>query len=98
MIVLGLGANLGDRLENLRRALRLLKEIPQLAVQQISPIYISDALLPENAPAVWNVPYLNLAVRCETTLTPHELLKQVKKIEKIIGRVAEKTWGPRVID
>ncbi len=98
MIILGLGTNLGDRLENLRQALHSLKKLPQLTVQQVSPIYISDALLPANAPPAWNRPHLNLAIRCETTLTPQELLHQVKIIEKALGRVPEKTWGPRIID
>ncbi len=98
MIVLGLGCNLGDRLQQLRRALDFLRKLPGLIVKQVSPLYISDALLPEDAPDSWNKPYLNLAVRCETTLQPEELLAQVKHIEKLVGRTPEKTWGPRIID
>lgn len=98
MIILGIGSNLGDRLENLRHGLCLLKKTLGLNIQQISPLYISDALLPDDASTAWNKSYLNLAIRCETTLTPYELLHQVKKIEQKIGRVPEKRWGPRVID
>jgi 2-amino-4-hydroxy-6-hydroxymethyldihydropteridine diphosphokinase/dihydropteroate synthase len=98
MIILGLGSNLGDRLQQFRSAISLLKKIPALVIKHISPIYISDALLPENAPESWNVPYLNFAIQCETTLTPFQLLKHTKEIEKEVGRVPGKEWGPRVID
>jgi len=99
MIVLGLGSNLGDRLGNLRKAVAAIKKIPAMTVQQVSPVYISDALLPENAPADWDMPYLNLAIRCDTTLQPMELLQQLKNIEWSIGRKpAVRHWGPRVVD
>ena len=98
MVILGLGSNLDDRLKNLRHALTYIKQIPELTVEQISPVYISDALLPENAPPSWDRPHFNLALRCNTSLTPHELLRHVKDIEKKVGRTPEKTWGPRIID
>jgi 2-amino-4-hydroxy-6-hydroxymethyldihydropteridine diphosphokinase/dihydropteroate synthase len=99
MVILGLGSNLGDKLSNLRKALRSIQKIPGLTIEQVSPIYISDALLPENAASDWDMPYLNLALRCETTLAAPELLKQLKNIEWSIGRKPEvRHWGPRVID
>lgn len=98
MVVLGLGSNLGDRLSHLRTALKLIKENPKIIVRQVSPVYISDALLPNNAPDSWDKPYLNCALRCETTLTPHELLTAVKLIEKKCGRIPNVDWGPRIID
>src|SRR5690242_12735284 len=98
MVILGLGSNLNDRLANLRSALFYIKQIPNFSIEQISPVYISDALIPENAPASWDRPHLNLALRCSTSLTPHELLHHVKDIEKKVGRTPEKTWGPRIID
>jgi 2-amino-4-hydroxy-6-hydroxymethyldihydropteridine diphosphokinase/dihydropteroate synthase len=98
MVILGIGTNLGDRLTHLRLALRAIKNIPGLSVQQVSPVYVSDALLPENAPRHWDIPYLNFAVRCETTHTPYELLAKLKATEQLLGRTPEKEWGPRVID
>ena len=99
MVILGLGSNLGDRLENLRNTYRLLKQLSGLAIKQVSPVYISDALMPENASANWDMPYLNLALRCETILEPLELLNQIKNIEWSIGRKpTARHWGPRVID
>ncbi|MDR3490414.1 MAG: dihydropteroate synthase [Gammaproteobacteria bacterium] len=98
MVILGLGTNLNDRLSFLRAAYHQIKKIPHLTIEQVSPIYISDALLPENAPESWDMPYLNLALRCDTQLTPHELLKLTKQIEIDMGRTFENRWGPRPID
>lgn len=99
MVILGLGSNTGDRLENLRRARELLSRLPKLKVQQASPLYHSNALLPDQAPSSWDQPYLNLAIRCETSYEPHDLLQQLKNIEYTIGRKPLKRhWGPRVLD
>ena len=98
MIVLGLGTSLGDRLDNLRRALSTIKKIAGLTVSKVSPVYMSDAMLPEDAPLDWDLPYLNIALRCETTLAPTELLKKLKTIETEMGRHDAARWAPRVID
>jgi 2-amino-4-hydroxy-6-hydroxymethyldihydropteridine diphosphokinase/dihydropteroate synthase len=99
MLVLGLGCNLGDRLENLRKTLHAIKQLPVLKILQVSPLYVSDALLPENAPQDWNKPFINLAISCETSLQPLELLKQLKNIEIQIGRKPQaRRWGTREID
>lgn len=98
MVILGLGSNLGDRLHHLKNAFKRIQQIPQLTVKNVSPIYVSDALLPENAPSNWNLSYFNLALRCETTISPYDLLNHVKKIEKELGRTPSKDWGPRLID
>lgn len=99
MVILGLGSNVGDRLANLRKALQAIKKIPALTVTQVSPVYLSDALLPDNAPPEWDMPHLNLALCCKTTLEPLALLKSLKTIEWSIGRKPEvRHWGPRIID
>lgn len=99
MIVLGLGSNLNDRLANLKSAYLALKQLAGLQIVQVSPVYLSDALLPENAPADWDLPHLNIAIRCETLLKPLELLDELKKIEWSIGRKPEaRHWGPRILD
>ena len=97
-VILGLGSSLGDRLGHLRRALGLLRQTPGCTVEQVSPVYLSDALLPDNAPPEWDAPYLNLALRCEVSLPPHDLLAVLKQTEQKAGRRPEKKWGPRVID
>lgn len=98
MLVLGLGTNLGSSLENLRQAIKLLRENKNITVLKISSLYKSDALLPENAPSNWNQPFLNLAVACETELSPDEILIFIKTIEKKLGREQTERWSPRIID
>lgn len=99
MVILGLGSNVGDRLENFRKALIAIKKVDGIQVEKISPIYWSNALLPENAPPEWDMPHLNLAIRCEVRLAPTDLLVELKKIEWSIGRKPEvRHWGPRILD
>lgn len=99
MIILGLGSNLGDKLHNLRQAYLQLKQLSGLTICKISSIYISDALLPANAPVSWNQPFLNCAIGCVTTLTPLELLNQIKQIEiNLLRNPQHAKWAPRIID
>lgn len=99
MVILGLGSNVGDRLANLRKALQAIKKLPSVTVEKVSPVYWSNALLPENAPPEWDMPHLNLALRCQVTCTPNDLLDSLKNIEWSIGRKPEvRHWGPRILD
>jgi 2-amino-4-hydroxy-6-hydroxymethyldihydropteridine diphosphokinase/dihydropteroate synthase len=96
MIILGLGANEGNRIAALKKAVEALSTI--LTEIQVSPLYESEALLPENAPADWNKPFLNQAVAGETALAPLRLLETLKKIEQTLGRIDRGRWSPREID
>lgn len=96
MLVLGIGSNVADREMYLRLAVVALRS--HFTVKKTSPIYESDALLPEGAPQAWDTPYLNMAVACETSGSPDDVLQCLKLIEKNIGREAGGRWGPRVID
>jgi 2-amino-4-hydroxy-6-hydroxymethyldihydropteridine diphosphokinase / dihydropteroate synthase len=99
MLVLGLGSNLNNSLNNLRRAVQLLQNTNTIQVIKISPIYSSSALLPADAPSCWNKPFLNIALACRSHLPPLEILAMVKEIEKKLGRDAERRkWAPRPID
>jgi len=98
MLILSLGTNLGDSLNNLRLGLQLLQKSQKIAPLQISPLYSSSALLPPYAPVAWNRPFLNLAVACETDLSPLEVLKLIKQIERQLGREENQRWAPRIID
>jgi 2-amino-4-hydroxy-6-hydroxymethyldihydropteridine diphosphokinase len=88
---LGLGSNLGNRLENLRAALRFLREL--FPIVKTSDVF-------ETAPwGVTNQPhFLNACLLTKDTVRPETLLEQVKDIEKKMGRIATRRWGERVID
>ena len=89
---IGIGSNVGDRVENLRQALRCLDGIMSLerlsATYETAPRYVID-----------QPSFLNMAVGGDTPLEPLLLLEQLKKIEIDIGRVpTEERYGPRAID
>ena len=89
---LALGSNLGDRLENLREAVRLLDGTDGIDVVRSSRIYETDPVGPPQ-PA-----YLNAVVEIETTRSPRELLEAGSAVEDELGRVRAERWGPRTID
>ena len=78
-IVIGLGSNLGNPIENLRGAIRELRNIAQ--VTKISNLYESDAQLKAESPHNWNQSYLNACCLLQSvSLTPNDLLKKVKEV------------------
>ena len=92
-IYFGLGSNLGNRLQNLREAVRRLESFGH--VIKASDVY---------ATAPWGgIPqpdYLNACVKikCEERFDPHEILRRVKDFERELGRVESVRWGARKID
>jgi 2-amino-4-hydroxy-6-hydroxymethyldihydropteridine diphosphokinase len=89
---IGLGANLGDRRENIRRALELLDETPGIQVANVSSLEETAPIGPPQ-PA-----YLNGVAVIETTLDPLALLDRLQEIEVSIGRVRTERWGARTLD
>ena len=96
-IYLGLGSNLGDRRAHLAGAIDALA-VGGVSVLRVSPTVESPALLPDDAPAEWNKPFLNLVLECRSRLTPIELLDLIKQIERALGRGDRARWSPRPID
>jgi 2-amino-4-hydroxy-6-hydroxymethyldihydropteridine diphosphokinase/dihydropteroate synthase len=99
-LIVGLGSNSVDAISKLREARRLLRAHPELVLLRCSPIYESDALLPDGAPSEWNLPYLNAACVLATTrdLSAEEVISVFKSIERRLGRVEAPRWAPRPID
>jgi GTP cyclohydrolase-4 len=90
-VYLGLGSNLGDRKQNLARALELLSQ--HLKIEQISSIYETEPVGYEQQPL-----FLNAACRISTGLNPEKLLRLAKKIEAELGRKPSFPNAPRPID
>jgi len=91
LIYLALGTNLGDRSANLHAALAALSSDVKVIAE--SKVYETPPWGVENQPA-----FLNMAVKCETTLEPESLLKRIKQLEVRLGREQTFHWGPRLID
>jgi len=96
-IHLGLGANDGNRIDNLERAVDKLVAAG-FRLRQISPVVESPAMLPAGAEADWHQPYLNLAVSGDADWSPRRGLDIVKRIERELGRAPGPRWAPRPID
>lgn len=92
MIALGLGSNLGERQQNIKNAILALQQA-NITVTAVSSLYETEPVGLVDQPA-----FLNAVVSVETTLTPQQLLEVCLGIEKDLGRVRLKRWGPRVID
>ncbi len=91
-LAIALGSNLGDRSDYLQQArLRLEQLIAPVARQ--SRIYETDPVGPGKQGL-----YLNQVLGFETVLEPEELITITSGIEKEMGRLREKQWGPRTID
>jgi 2-amino-4-hydroxy-6-hydroxymethyldihydropteridine diphosphokinase len=88
----GLGSNLGDRLELLRRAVALLGQTDGVAVVRSSRVYETEPVGPPQPR------YLNAVVEVSTTLPAEGLLDACLAIERRLGRVRSERWGPRTID
>jgi 2-amino-4-hydroxy-6-hydroxymethyldihydropteridine diphosphokinase len=92
MLILLLGANLGDRVDTLRKAVSLIKERIG-SVDQQSSLYKT---------AAWGVTdqpdFLNQVVRIDTDLTPESVLEQTQRTEQELGRIRREKWGARAID
>ena len=91
---IALGANLGDREQNLRVALDLLNATPGVRVTRVSSFLETPAV---GGPA-GSPPFLNATAELEATLDPRALLDRLLEIERELGRERREKWGPRRID
>lgn len=82
--VVGLGTNLGDRIQNLRDALASIDRVVQTRVIRCSRIYESK---PYGYAAQGD--FLNMAAELDTALQPEALLGTLLGIEAGLGRVRE---------
>ena len=90
---IGLGSNVGDRLQFLRRAVRHLGDAVGIQVRGVSSVYETEPVGP--ASQAW---FLNAVAAVDTSLSPVTLLAQTQAIERALGREATYHWGPRTID
>jgi 2-amino-4-hydroxy-6-hydroxymethyldihydropteridine diphosphokinase len=88
--VIGLGSNLGPRLENIRRAVQAISSVCQ--VVRASRLYETTAVGPPQPD------YLNAALRIHCPLGPEALLQTLLETEHMLGRLRRERWGARTID
>lgn len=104
-VFLSVGSNLGDRLECLRRAVGLLRAMPEVEFLDASALYRTEPW--EQRPGqqpdedAW---FFNCVVSIETTLDPTVLLARLQDVEKKLGRQRgqgtpeDQRYEPRPLD
>ncbi len=90
-VVIALGSNLGDRAENISKAVSELNKI--IEVTHLSTIYETDPVGGPEQPD-----YLNAVLIGESELDPADLLTKTLEIESALGRTREVRWGARTLD
>lgn len=92
--LIGCGANVGARREQLDQAIDMLRFMPGVQL-----IHVSEFLetRPVGGPP-GQPPYLNAACLIETTFEPAEVLDMLLAVENTLQRSREIRWGPRTID
>jgi 2-amino-4-hydroxy-6-hydroxymethyldihydropteridine diphosphokinase len=89
--VVGIGANLGDRLATMRAAALAIGEVAR--VEKASHVYETAPVGGPPQPA-----FLNAAVLVAYERAPLDLLDDLLAIELRAGRVRMERWGPRILD
>ena len=90
---LGIGTNIGNRIENLQNAIFALNLLPLTCVTQVSNVYDTDPVGYDDQDD-----FLNIVVEVETKLNSDNLLGAALGIEAGLGRIRTIKNGPRVID
>jgi 2-amino-4-hydroxy-6-hydroxymethyldihydropteridine diphosphokinase len=90
---IGLGSNLGERESMIRRALDDLARLPSTTLVRASSLYDTEPVGDTDQPG-----FLNAVAQIETELSARQVLWNLLLIERRLGRVRTRRWGPRVID
>jgi len=88
--VIGMGANLGDRLQSMRQAALQIASFCE--VSAVSALYETFPVGPPQPL------FLNAALRVLCTLEPEVLLTRLLAVEHSFGRIRTERWGPRTLD
>lgn len=91
--VIGLGANLNNPQQQILAACQQLQEDSNILNFELSSLYSSTPMGPQNQPD-----YVNAVALFNTYLAPHTLLDLMQAIELKHGRVRAERWGPRTLD
>jgi 2-amino-4-hydroxy-6-hydroxymethyldihydropteridine diphosphokinase len=90
-VLLGLGSNIGDRLDYLSKAIEEISAI--VTVTSVSSVYETEPVHMDSVD-----PFLNMAIAIQTPDDPPLLLVKLKKVEKKLGRRVPVHNEPRIID
>ena len=89
---LAIGSNLGNKINNINNAKKLLNKI-SVKILACSSIYVTPAWPNPKHPT-----FNNVVIKITTKLKLNVLFKEIKKIERILGRVNKIKNSPRTCD
>ena len=92
MIYIGIGSNLGNRIENITKAKYFL-DLNGINITKSSSYYETLSWPDPNNPK-----FINIVVQSNTKVSPEKLLKIFKSIEKKLGRKKKSKNSPRTCD
>jgi 2-amino-4-hydroxy-6-hydroxymethyldihydropteridine diphosphokinase len=92
-VYIGLGSNLGDRINYIKEAIASICKQPGIEAVGLSSVYETEPVGKTDQPG-----FLNCVLAVETGLSPRELLKTMGGIESKLKRERSVHWGPRTID
>lgn len=95
--MLAFGSNLGEREQTIRAAQDALVATPGISDFRPSPLRETVAF-GIDGPNPDAPKYLNGVATLTTTLSPHELLELVQRVEHDHGRTRDVRWGDRTLD
>lgn len=92
-VFLGLGSNVGDKIENIKRVYDYFASDELFTELSISSLYETEPF-----GDIEQDNFINAAISFYTNLSLENLFKLTKNLEKEIGRIKRVNWGPREID
>ena len=90
---LGLGSNLGDKLEYITKAINQISKLKNVEIKRTSSMIITKPYGKTDQPD-----FINCVIELNTDLLPEKLLKKCLYIENQLDRIRDEKWGPRTID
>ena len=91
--VIGIGSNIGDRKENIERAIAAIETLPKTRIVLKSSIYETQPVGYEDQDDFYNI-----CLEVQSVFNPFEMIGAVLGIEAGFGRVRTIKDGPRIID
>lgn len=92
-IGLSLGSNVGNKLDNIAKAISRLADCSDIDIDEVSHFYRT---------APWGKTdqdwFVNACITGTTSANPRDLLRRCKAVEIQVGRLKNVRWGPRIVD
>lgn len=92
-VFVGVGTNEGNKISNLKNAVKEIDELDECKIEKISSVYETLPFGNQNQEN-----FQNAVLKLKTSLSVIDLFTKLKIIEKKLGRIKREKWGPREID